>query len=105
MLAAYAESDFRSDATQGASVGIYQQIPKWWPSATQGSAAQCSAFIAAFAKITRTNDLVRDCWQVQRWLAPDPAIDLTGFRIAPETQNYARRVAAVPKIISERKLP
>lgn len=105
VLTAYAESDFNSAKTQGASIGIYQQIPRWWPSATQGSAAQCKAFLVAFAAITRTNDLVRDCYQVQRWAAPDPAVDPGGFRAAPETVNYLNRVAAVPQIIAQKRLP
>ena len=109
VLTAYAESDFRSDVTQGDSVGIYQQKPRWWPSATQGSEAQCRAFVAAFKGEYRrhTGDLVRDCWLVQRWAVPgsawpDPG---PGFDAAPSTVNYSRRVSVVDEIIGTGRLP
>jgi len=103
VLTGYAESDFRSDARQGDSIGVYQQNPRWWPSAAQGTAAQCRAFLAAFQDVS--GDPVRDCWRVQRWLAPDPATDPTGFLEAAETRNYTRRLPVIDRIISEGKLP
>ena len=103
VLTAFAESDFRSDAVQRETVGVFQQNPRWWPSATQGTAAQCRAFLAAFRDVT--GDPVRDCWRVQRWLAPDPAVDLPGFLAADETKNYVRRLPLVAAIIQTGRLP
>ena len=102
VLTGYAESDFRSDAVQRETIGVFQQNPRWWPSATQGTAAQCRAFLAAFRKVS--GDPVRDCWRVQRWLAPDPAADPAGFAASAETANYARRVSKVNTIISTGRL-
>lgn len=103
VLTAFAESDFRSDAVQRETIGVFQQNPRWWPSATQGTAAQCRAFLAAFRKVS--GDPVRDCWRVQRWLAPDPGVDPVGFRSAAETVNYSRRLPLIDRIIRERHLP
>lgn len=113
VLTAYAESDFRSGATQvmqdGVSVttGVFQQSSKWWPSATKGTAAQCEAFLADFTSKTRrhTGRPVEDCWYTQMWAAPDPRLDPAGFAASPETQNYVRRLPDIPSIISERRLP
>jgi hypothetical protein len=106
VLVAYAESDFRSEAVQhGKTFGVFQQDPRWWPTATGTTTEQCMAFLAEFARIKRTGDLVADAWQVQRWLAPDPKIDMRGFRAAAESQNYIRRVPLVPAIIRDRRLP
>lgn len=109
VLTAYAESDFKSSAVQRETVGVFQQNAKWWPTATQGTAAQCVAFLADFARNVRQHngDPVHDCWVTQRWLVPndnwpDPG---AGFADAPETVNYSRRLAAAKKILSERRLP
>lgn len=103
MLTGYAESDYRSDAVQRATVGVFQQNPRWWPSATQGTEAQCRAFVAAFKAEARrwTGDLVRDCWLVQRWevpgaVWPDPG---PNFATAVETVNYSRRVGDIPRLL------
>lgn len=109
VLTGFAESDFRSGAVQvmqdGASVttGVYQQSSRWWPSALQGTEAQCLAFLAAFRPVT--GDMVQDCWFVQQWNAPDPRTDPTAFAASPETKNYADRVPLVAQIINERRLP
>lgn len=90
VLTAFAESDFKSDASQigledqNLSYGVYQQKLRWWPTTNQGTEAQCKAFLAAFAKIKQTGFLVQDCWQVQRW-APSDKFDPT----SPETLNYS----------------
>lgn len=104
VLTAFSESDFRSDAVQrGKTFGVFQQDPKYWPSAMGSTAEQCRAFLAAFRDVT--GDPVRDCWRVQRWLAPDPAVDLPGFLAADETKNYVRRLPLVAAIIQTGRLP
>jgi hypothetical protein len=105
VLTAFAESDFKSDAVQRNSRGVFQQTLPWWPTATGTTTEQCMAFLAEFARIKRTGDPVTDCWQVQQWLAPNPATDPTAFRAAPETVNYLRRLPLVPAIIQNRRLP
>jgi hypothetical protein len=105
VLVAFAESDFRSSAVQRETLGVFQQNPRWWPTATGTTAEQCQAFLDAFARVGKTGDPVADAWQVQRWLAPDPRTDPTAFRLSPETQNYMRRVPLVPAIIRDRRLP
>jgi hypothetical protein len=42
-----------------------------------------------------TDNIVADCWRVQRWSAADPDIDPVAFTAAPQTVNYARRVSTV----------
>ena len=106
VLTGYAESDFRSTAVQhGSTFGVYQQNPKYWPSAHEDTAAQCAAFLADFwvNRIRHTGDALHDCWVTQRWAVPnegktwpDPG---PGFLTAPETVNYSRRVADVPRLI------
>jgi hypothetical protein len=109
VLTAFAESDFRSDAVQRETIGVFQQNPKWWPTATQGTAAQCMAFLADFARNARhhNGDPVHDVWITQRWLVPndhwpDPGV---GWRESPESQNYVRRLPLIDRIITERRLP
>lgn len=91
VLTAFAESDFIVDAVQearegdGYSYGVFQQKPRWWPTARQGTAAQTGAFLDNFRR--RTGDLVNDCWLVQRW-APSDHFDPK----SKETQNYTERV-------------
>jgi hypothetical protein len=105
VLTAFSESDFRSDAMQKNSRGVYQQTLPWWPTANGTTTEQCMAFLAAFARIARTGDAVADCWAVQQWAAPNPRTDMTGFKAAPETVNYSRRLPLVPAIIRDRRLP
>lgn len=109
VLCAYAESDFRSSAVQRETVGVFQQNVKWWPSANGTTAEQCLAFLADFARNARLHngDPVHDLWLTQRWLVPadnwpDPG---PGWREAPESQNYVRRVDAAKRILIERRLP
>lgn len=111
VLTAYAESDFRSDAVQRETIGVFQQNPKYWDSANQGTRAQCRAFIADLKSTYKhhTGEPVHDCWMTQRWLVPnggktwpDPG---PGFYTAPETRNYTNRIAAVTEIIREGRLP
>ena len=103
VLTAYAESDFRSDAVQRDTIGVFQQNPKWWPSAAQGTEAQGRAFVAAFKAEYRrhTGDPVHDCWLVQRWEVPGSAWPDPGpqFTTAPETVNSSRRLPNIPKLI------
>jgi len=109
VLTGYAESDFRSDAVQRETIGVYQQNPKWWPSAGKGAAVECAAFVAAFkaSAARHTGDPVHDCWLVQRWDVPGSNWPDVGPRFAEsaETANYARRVAAVAQIIKTGRLP
>lgn len=70
----------------GYSYGVFQQKPRWWPTARMGTAAQTGAFIDNFRR--RTGDLVNDCWLVQRW-APSDRFDPGSV----ETLNYTVRVA------------
>ena len=111
VLTAFAESDFRADAVNGATVGVFQQNPKWWPSATHGTEAQCRAFIADFQRNENrhTGDPVHDCWVTQRWAVPNGGVSWPdpgpGFIDAPSTRNYTRRVSLIDRIITEGKLP
>jgi hypothetical protein len=103
VLTGFAESDFRSDAVQhGATFGVFQQTPRWWPTAHGTTAEQCAAFLKDFTSKARQHngDPVRDCWLTQQWAAPDPRTDLVGFRAAPETVNYTRRLPAVPRLLT-----
>lgn len=102
VLTGYAESDFRSDAVQhGKTFGVFQQTPRYWPSALGTTADQCAAFLADFAAKNgaHNGDAVRDCWLTQRWFAPDPRTDYVGFVAAPETINYVRRLPVIPLLI------
>lgn len=106
VLTAYAESDFDDQAVQyWRTFGVFQQNPDYWPSAMEGTAAQCAAFVLDFQSHAHTGSPARDCWTTQRWDAPDPAIDLAGFFAAAETINYLTRIPLVDGIILERKLP
>jgi hypothetical protein len=98
VLAAYAESDFRSDVQQGDSIGVFQQKPQWWPSATKGTAAQCQAFIDKLTPIP--GDPVQSCWQVQRWQPPDHYDPLS-----LESTNYLGRLPRISGILKTRKVP
>lgn len=110
VLAGYAESDFRVDATQDAlesddvSIGVFQQIPKWWPSARQGTDAQCRAFLDAFMvkrmQGKHNGDIVHDLWTVQQWY-PSDHYDPN----SPETMNYTRRLPVIDWIIANKRLP
>lgn len=109
VLTAFAESDFRSDAVQkGKTFGVFQQDPRWWPSATEGTDSQCRAFVKAFTDLYKihTGNPVVDCWLVQRWEVPGSNWPKIGpeFLKAPETVNYSSRVEAIDSIIKERKL-
>ena len=115
MLTGYAESDFvpRKSATDS-TFGVFQQNPRWWPTAQQGTAAQCGAFLDAFARIKRFGSgamppgqqsvaVVSDCWQVQNWTMdgqPTPRTDLAAWGQLPNTANYLSRVATVATIIT-----
>lgn len=111
VLTGYAESDYRTDAVQRETVGVFQQNSKWWPSATKGTEAQCRAFVRDYlnnrARGAHNGDPVHDSWVTQQWLVPasnwpDPG---PGWRASPETQNYVRRLPTIPRILSERRLP
>lgn len=118
-LTARAESDLQSDARQGETIGVFQQNPKWWPSATQGTEAQCRAFVADFKANEKAGnhspvdrrDPVRDCWVTQRWAVPNegktwpdpgPEFEAEKTRERSETWNYARRVADLTELIGIR---
>lgn len=120
MLAGYAESDFQSDAVQGETIGVFQQNPRWWPSATQGTEAQCRAFVADFKANEKAGlhspaddrDPARDCWVTQRWAVPNkgatwpdpgPEFDAEKYRELSETWNYWRRLPDIPAMIARRE--
>lgn len=110
VLTAYAESDFSAAAKHpnDETYGVFQQNPRWWPTARQGTRAQCGAFLDAFAKIKRRAAAVEDCWQVQRWTMtgqPTPLTDPAAFGKLPNTLNYSRRVAVVNQIMRTGRLP
>lgn len=107
VLTAYAESDFDPGAEQtmqdgsSVTVGVFQQTSRFWPSALEGTAAQCRAFVADFRgkAAQHIGDPVRDCYLTQKWRAPDWRVDPAGFDRAPETLNFARRIPVVPGLI------
>jgi hypothetical protein len=120
VLAAFAESDFIGDAVgvdKGGnpfSFGVFQQVPRFWPTAHGTTAEQCEAFLNDFRGAARhhNGDPVHDCWVTQRWgipgaAWPDPGPQFAEQKVTPgtSTHNYARRVTDVPRIISERRLP
>lgn len=116
MLAAYAESDYESDAVQydpvtdaAKSFGVFQQKPMYWPTAHQGTLAQCRAFITEFKSVYKhhTGDPVIDCWLVQRWEVPNAVWPKPGpgFFTAKETVNYTRRLPVINQIIETKRLP
>ncbi|HOY80517.1 MAG TPA: hypothetical protein PLB92_00120 [Rhodoglobus sp.] len=110
VLTGYAESNFRAEAKHptDATYGVFQQNPRWWPNARNGTRAQCGDFLDRFARIDRTGDPVVDCWQVQNWTvkgAPTPKTDMAGFLKLANTRNYTNRLPAIPGIISSGRLP
>lgn len=109
VLTGFAESDFvpRKHPTDS-TFGVFQQNPRWWPTALGTTAEQCGAFLDAFGRIKRTGVAVWDCWQVQRWTLPGqptPLTDSTAFALLPNTANYLRRVALVHDIVKTGRLP
>lgn len=115
VLAGYAESDYvpRANAAQ-TTFGVYQQKPEFWPSALQGTASQCRAFVAdARGNEHRvSDDLVLRCWWTQRWEIPGsnypdpgPNYESEKARKGSQTENYSRRVPLVDQIIRDRRLP
>lgn len=97
----------------GGSVGVMQAIPTdvaqlaARPWGGWGSIQQCmtvehavTAFLRALMSAPLTADPVQDCWRVQRWRAPDPKVDFVGFRAAPSTENYYRRLDQVHRVLT-----
>ena len=96
----------------GGSVGAFQQIPaevatlyerpwRGW-----GTIQECMtvdyatrAFLRELTARRFTSDPVVDCWRVQRWQAPNPDVDPDGFRAAPSTVNYTRRIDQVHRVL------
>lgn len=92
----------------GVSVGPTQASPseattlaaKPWPG--WGTIRQCMEIdyiipntLRQLASRATTDNVVADCWRVQRWSAPDPDVDPVAFTAAAQTVNYARRIPAV----------
>ncbi len=108
---AFAESDFESDAVQRETIGVFQQMPKYWESASGGTRIQALAFVAQFKADAKhhNNDPVHDCWVTQRWAVPNKGVTWPdpgpGFETAPETLNYSERRTAAKAILENRKLP
>jgi hypothetical protein len=115
VLAGYAESDYRPrKAATDETFGVYQQNPRWWPSALQGTASQCRAFVADAKanEFRKSDDLVLRCWWTQRWSIPGsnypnpgPNFEAEKVRRLSQTENYARRVPLIDQIIRDRRLP
>lgn len=110
MLTAYSESDFNGQARSGKptssgyySEGIFQQTLPWWENDHWNPEAAANAFIDQFR--AAFGSPVVDCWMVQRWNAPDPAINQLGFWSSAETVNYKNRLSRVEQIIETGKLP
>ncbi len=109
VLAGFAESDLDSTAKHKTddTWGVFQQNPRWWPSAKQGTRAQCHAFLDKFGEIRRNGSYVVDCWQVQNWTvkgAPTPWTDMAGFLALANTRNYTRRIDQVAQMIRTGKV-
>ena len=87
----------------GRTFGVFQQTPRWWPTAHGTTTEQCKAFLADFAAKARfhNGDPVRDCWLTQQWAAPDPRLDYVGFKASPETVNYTRRLPDIPRLLGQ----
>lgn len=119
-LTANAESDFKWNATSknpvGAagyfSEGAFQQTLPWWKNDHFDVAASTNAFLDNFhakwgTDITNWQNVVKDCWEVQRWAADIKSLD---FFTRPETANYIQRVLglgghkSVARIIADRSL-
>lgn len=107
---------------QRETIGVFQQNPRWWPSATLGTEAQCRAFVADFKAAEKAGnhspvdhrDPPRDCWVTQRWAVPNegktwpdpgPEFDAEKTRVNSETWNYERRLPDVPGLLGRAAEP
>lgn len=106
VLTGYAESDYRSDAVDptGSTFGVFQQNPRWWPTAHSDTEAQCKAFLNDFfSKAAKHNsDPVHDCWLTQLWWDASNPIP---FEQYPSTINYRRRVDTAKLILQTGVIP
>ena len=102
----YSESDRFNDRSQlmqdgvHYTRGLFQQSDQWWPNPLDITIATQS-FVMAMRGRPQSNDPTIEAWNVQHWLAPNPANDLAGFFAAPETANYTRRLVKVPDLIAD----
>lgn len=101
VLTAYAESDFKVDAVQGETIGIFQQNPRWWKGDLLNVTHATNLFVDDFTskQSQHTGRIVSDCWLTQQWNAPNPLIDYAGFIAAKETMNYTRRLPDIPQLM------
>lgn len=116
VLTGYAESDYDAAAKNPVddTWGVYQQNPRYWPSARLGTAAQCRAFLADYAanRIHHNGDPVHDAWITQRWSilgsswpSIGPMYVAERQRGGSQTWNYARRLVDIDKMIRTRRVP
>jgi hypothetical protein len=77
---------------------VFQQTLPWWPHDHFDVAASTNAFLDEFLANKKTGYILRDCWNVQHWN------DTPSFDSSVETQNYARRIDVVARIILERQV-
>ncbi len=111
VLTAWAESRLRSNARSAEPVsasgyyseGVFQQTLPWWKNNHWDVEASCNAFLDNFR--ANNMDPVRDCWDVQRWNAPDYRRDLNGFLASAETKNYLDCAADIEEMVNTRKVP
>ena len=110
VLTAYAESDFKWDdrsenpvtASGEYSEGVFQQTLPWWDNDHFDVAAATNAFLDNFQ--VKYKIAVWDCWNVQRWNAKAPEVNVAEFLLAPETVNYTRRIPDIDRIIRKRHI-
>lgn len=107
-LTAYSESDYYNDRKQKMQDGIhytsgmFQQSDRWWPNPTDIPTAT-ESFLNDFRKkaALHGDNTVASIWLTQMWNAPNPNLDLYGFMVAPETQNYLSRITKVAPIMAD----
>lgn len=118
VLTGVAESDLDPAAKHptDSTYGVFQQNPRWWPTARASTRAQCGAFLDKFQRSGRADvppeqqrtDVIIDCWRVQNWTMtgqPTPFTNLQAWAALPNTVNYSRRVATVAQIMRTGRLP
>lgn len=109
-MTAFSESDFNGKAVSKKptssgfySEGLFQQTLPWWTNDHFDPVEATKAFLREFRK--RSGVPVQDCWDVQRWAAPDWRSNLNDFLFSKETINYTNRLETVKKIIETGVLP
>lgn len=109
-LVILAESRFKWNATSThgsgrPSEGLFQQTLPWWDNDHFDIVQATTVWWSRFRDITRTNDPIEDAWKIQQWAAPNPSVDLFGFRAANETKNYTNVLPYVNEMIRTGEVP